>query len=431
MNGTNYTPNFKLEKLKRLDSGISDTALSPKHISKVPVKKSSSKLKDLSDEEYKKALTLLFNSNSALSISSKSNTNITANTTIEQLSRAASFNLPNVNPVKLAKEKPVGLRLAISPQNEPMEKASNTHRKSPRLLVPLSNPSKPTNFVKKVCYKSRNGTINGVKRIKNQNCIIVKPKLHNVKGNYLFGVCSGHGAQGNTLSEYAKESILTSIELLLPVNPTTEDTQRVLKSLIERVSESLSDSNIEIRFSGCTVLTVLIIGNKCICANLGDCKAVIGKEQDSWESFLLSSDHSLRNKKERKRMIANNARIAYESKENRVEKFYMGNEDVPGLDITRSIGDKIGKFIGMLSSPDVLVHAVKPCDRFIIIGTRGFWKVMAEIEAVCIVRFTLQNGIEDTACNELIKEAERRWAEQARDRDDLTVMVIYLNTISN
>ena len=72
-------------------------------------------------------------------------------------------------------------------------------------------------------------------------------------------------------------------------------------------------------------------------------------------------------------MIANNARIGIEENEEGggTEKIYMGDQKVPGLDITRSIGDKIGKFIGMISIPETKSFVLQPEDKFIIIGTQG------------------------------------------------------------
>ena len=86
-------------------------------------------------------------------------------------------------------------------------------------------------------------------------------------------------------------------------------------------------------------------------------------------------------------MITNNARIAFDKvvyedddddeeertkkQQRRIEKIYMGEQTVPGLEITRSIGDKIGKFIGMISIPEIKCFVLSPVDKFIIIGTRG------------------------------------------------------------
>ena len=54
------------------------------------------------------------------------------------------------------------------------------------------------------------------------------------------------------------------------------------------------------------------------------------------------------------------------------EKFFMGNQNVPGLEITRSLGDKIGKFVGMISIPETKTIILENNDKFIIIGSFGF-----------------------------------------------------------
>ena len=217
----------------------------------------------------------------------------------------------------------------------------------------------------------------------------------------------------------------------MPFEPKTDQIQKALISATEKVANSLASTQIDIIFSGCTTVNIVISGSTLVCSNLGNCRAVIGRGGEKWQSIQLNVEHTLQNKKERERMISNNARIAVDSEDNGegegVEKIYMGNQDVPGLEITRSIGDKIGKFIGMISVPETKAFTLQSDDKFIIIGTQGLWKFMTGIEAVCIVRYSWESNEIEQSCKDLVDEADRRWKGSGMDKEDITVVVVYLN----
>ena len=119
-------------------------------------------------------------------------------------------------------------------------------------------------------------------------------------------------------------------------------------------------------------------------------------------------------------MLKLNARISLEVDENGkstgIEKFYMGNEDVPGLDITRSIGDKIGKYIGMIFTPEIKQYVIQPEDKFVIIGTSGLWKYLTPNDAVSIVKHSWEINKVEQSCDDLVNEASRRWKDQEIDK---------------
>ena len=332
-----------------------------------------------------------------------------------------------------------------SPKNEDLVKLKKPSI-SPYLASRISPLLQPlfhvTNYVARAGFKSRIGCIGGKPKIQNQDALIIKPNLQNIKGQYLFGVCSGHGAQGHLILEYFKENFIKKLECFLPTEPKIDQIPKALISATEEISASLSDATIDIVFSGCTALNIIISGNTCVCANLGDCSAVIGREGDIWQEIKLSNDHNLQNKKERERMITNNARIAFDKvvyedddddeeertkkQQRRIEKIYMGEQTVPGLEITRSIGDKIGKFIGMISIPEIKCFVLSPVDKFIIIGTRGLWKYRTGLEAICIVRHSWESNLIEKSYEDLISEADRRWRANEADKSDITAIVIYL-----
>lgn len=84
---------------------------------------------------------------------------------------------------------------------------------------------------------------------------------------------------------------------------------------------------------------------------------------DRGDCNQLSSDHNPYNKKEYERIIKNNGRI------HRVKDFYdeqigplrvwLQNEETPGLAVTRSFGDLVGKKVGITSEPHISINSIK------------------------------------------------------------------------
>lgn len=287
------------------------------------------------------------------------------------------------------------------------------------------------NTVSRAGYKSRVGYVKGKPKLHNEDSIIIQAHLQKVRGQYLFAVSDGHGISGHAISEFIKECFPNVLQHLLPVEPRVEQIQAALTMAVEKTEDSLKQSNIDRMFSGATLISVLICGNLLVCTSLGDCKAYLYSLGQKWETLPLHSTHTLKNKTERKRMIKNNARIAVEVDEqtNEVlgtEKAYMNSDDTPGLEITRSIGDKIGKYIGIIATPENKVHQLTPDDKFLIIGSTGFWKVICENDALQIVRNSWEEKQIEKACEDLIAETDRRWKKSGKDKEDVSVIVVFL-----
>jgi serine/threonine protein phosphatase PrpC len=418
-----------LERLKTLTTVASEGKIDQKTLKSL-VKEEFSRMKDLSEIAYKEGIARL------LEIT-KQKQNVTvlareqvAAPSVDLSSNTSMMSSARVRVKKLPKLTSEDAPSHLSDTPHPVANSTllqNTMRASPQ-LQPIFTV---TNSVARAGFKSRVGSIRGKPKLHNQDCILIKPNLQNVRGQYLFGVCDGHGAQGHTISEFIKEQFVPALELLLPFEARAEQIQKALSSAVDKISNGLASTATDIVFSGSTMLSVLISGSTLVCANVGNCRAFVGREEEKWTAVPLNAEHTVQNRKERERMLANNARIAVECDENGqtigVEKIYMGNQDVPGLEITRSIGDKIGKFIGMISTPEIKTYGLQPEDKFVIIGTTGLWKVMTGTEAICIVRYSWESNKIEQSCEDLISEADRRWKASGSDKEDITAVVVYLN----
>ncbi len=88
---------------------------------------------------------------------------------------------------------------------------------------------------------------------------------------------------------------------------------------------------------------------------------------------------------------------------------WIKEEDVPGLAMTRSIGDFIGTKIGVISEPEIIYHSITENDRFLILATDGVWEVVTNQTAIEIVhKYYLKRDIEG-AKNELLEYSKKQW----------------------
>ena len=88
--------------------------------------------------------------------------------------------------------------------------------------------------------------------------------------------------------------------------------KEALADSFSNVSHSLATtSNIELYFSGSTCVSVLIVGNKVFCANVGDSRAVLAREIDEgvFGAFPLSRDHKPSDQDEMERITKFGGRI--------------------------------------------------------------------------------------------------------------------------
>lgn len=105
---------------------------------------------------------------------------------------------------------------------------------------------------------------------------------------------------------------------------------------------------IDIEYSGTTLCSGFLVGNKLYIANIGDSKAIIGllnNKGNNWKSIELSINHEPSQINENKRIIQNNGKIErlkneYGEEYGELRVFEKDIESLkPGLAMTRSIGD--------------------------------------------------------------------------------------------
>lgn len=111
------------------------------------------------------------------------------------------------------------------------------------------------------------------------------------------------------------------------------------------------------------------------------------------------------------------------------KRVWLKNKQVPGLAMTRSIGDLVAASVGVISEPEIFVYSnLKPSDKAIVIASDGIWDRMTNKEITQIVmsdQFYSKRD-SDGAAQLLIKESVSRWTKEQGMVDDITIIIVYL-----
>jgi len=189
----------------------------------------------------------------------------------------------------------------------------------------------------------------------NKDSYVIETDGHS--GALLVAVFDGHGPDGHKISQYLKSTLPTSI-FLDPAFPS--DIHAAILRQVDVVETIIiADRNIGTEFSGSTMSLCIILNDIIYVANVGNSRAVIGERDKSGKisAIQLTQDHVPGVEKESERIMSRGGRIfpvEYGFGPSGRQRIWLGHMDVPGLTISRSIGDTVGTSVGVVSSP--IVH---------------------------------------------------------------------------
>ena len=134
------------------------------------------------------------------------------------------------------------------------------------------------------------------------------------------------------------------------------DIEKALLLAFEEISNDLLESKIDTNCSGTTANIVLMDGNRLYNANLGDSRAMFGSmKEKELIARDISTDQKPDDEKEKLRIEASGGRVGpiLDSKGNAYGpcRVWMKTQDIPGLAMSRSLGDKYGRKAGVISIP--------------------------------------------------------------------------------
>ena len=266
-------------------------------------------------------------------------------------------------------------------------------------------------------------TAPGIQKI-NQDSFFIKKDFLNKPEHFFIGICDGHGMQGHFISDYVAKA--------LPIQLKDINDEDIKKAYLSIHNSLQNENKIDSSLSGTTCTSILVSLNKVICANVGDSRAVLARyENGTYNATNLSRDHKPTESDEMKRILSSGGRIKqyYDDKLNEYigpDRIWLKNSEIPGLAMSRSIGDSIAHSVGVIAEPEIFTFDFVGNEKFIVIASDGIWEYIDSEECIKIIKDFYENNMDAVGgLNALVKEAFKRWKIEEDNIDDITAIVLF------
>eukprot|EP00735_Rhodelphis_limneticus_P006894 TRINITY_DN19362_c0_g1::TRINITY_DN19362_c0_g1_i1::g.7883::m.7883 TRINITY_DN19362_c0_g1::TRINITY_DN19362_c0_g1_i1::g.7883 ORF type:complete len:380 (-),score=67.25,sp/Q7XJ53/P2C35_ARATH/36.67/2e-49,PP2C/PF00481.16/5e-49,SpoIIE/PF07228.7/0.69,SpoIIE/PF07228.7/0.0035 TRINITY_DN19362_c0_g1_i1:51-1190(-) len=245
-----------------------------------------------------------------------------------------------------------------------------------------------------------------------------------------FGVWDGHGVEGRLLSQFAAQNVPKNVS---KTNEWAEqDYVGALISGILKTDAALQDSRIPTATSGTTAVHALLNTEKLeiYCANVGDSRCMIARElpDGRYAGVALSEDHKPDLKEEKKRIQKAKGRVqpwrTLSGEEMGPARVWLKDQNMPGLAMSRSLGDFLAKSVGVIAEAEVKKAHLGPQHRFMVLASDGVWEFIS-CDEVC--EYVRQFTDPEEACRAIIEESQARWREEEDVVDDITAIVVFFD----
>ena len=315
--------------------------------------------------------------------------------------------------VKEAPKKPLIHKKSASISEKPISAVLNSLQNAQRKTM-----NKEIKVIEKFSVRTHVGYVPGNPHKVNQDSYILNSELN--FEHSLFSVADGHGVNGEHVSRYIKErfpQLLNSSPYLL------SNTNRAIFNSANKLNREIGSKEFDTNFSGSTFISVLIRNKKLWCANIGDSRALLGRQMSDktsfkgqsnhWMSIALSRDHKPNETDESSRIYASGGRVeAYQDDHGNPfgpSRVWLKNQNIPGLAMSRSFGDKVASSVGVICEPEILEFDLTCDDKFIVLGSDGIFEFLNNEDVVkLVVPYWRRNDVEGAA-EVLAKEAKSAW----------------------
>ena len=271
----------------------------------------------------------------------------------------------------------------------------------------------------------------------NQDSFLVLQNQYNLKDFNIFSVLDGHGVNGHLVSRFVTKYFTSFFKNNKKMNSNKNEDEvfyrlkkndsDILKRAFRHAERDIEkNSDIDANFSGTTCVMVLQVGEKILCANVGDSRAIMVKENNV--IIPLSIDQKPDDPEERKRIEENGGEISqYEEDGEKSGPFrvWKKGEVYPGIAMSRSIGDFIATTLGVVPVPKFIEEKIDKDTKFIVLASDGVWEFLSNEKVAEIVMPYYKKNDPDGACKALIKKSTEWWNQEDIVVDDITAIVVF------
>jgi len=204
-----------------------------------------------------------------------------------------------------------------------------------------------------------------------------------------------------------------------------------IKKAVDAMVISLNKTRINCHFSGTTLVFGVMIDKVLHVANVGDSRCVMARRNSSGQidAIALSEDQKPDDPKEKERILAAGGRVqplpGLEGEDCGPMRVWLAEVNVPGLAMSRSIGDNVCNDVGVTHEPEVLAHRIQDNDLFAVWASDGVWEFLSNEEAINIVWANRKDL--KVAADKLVEESANQWKMQEEVIDDITVVIVKFN----
>ncbi len=242
----------------------------------------------------------------------------------------------------------------------------------------------------------------------------------------LLGVFDGHGEHGHRVSRYIERNVPAAI-FKHPSWATSPKTA-ITDALLSKERDILQNRSINTSLSGTTAVVAAIRQNVLTVANIGDSRLILALRNDKnrLKPCSVTEDHKPDLPSEQKRIEKCGGRVwamTYDDGVDGPARVWLKDQELPGLAMSRSIGDEVAKRAGVISDPEIFEYEIPEQAAFLCMATDGLWEFMSDDDVVHFIEKANGNG--KLAIETLMKESERRWKNEEPVVDDTTIVIAY------
>ncbi len=278
----------------------------------------------------------------------------------------------------------------------------------------------------------------------NQDRYIYIENIFNIPNCNIYGILDGHGSNGHFVSEFcvegikkffSDESIFTSkqnktITKEILYQKLTNNNYSLLKKFFSNLQKDLIDATFDTHFSGTTCVLIYQIDDKIICSNIGDSRAILLNKNDKneYDIIELSKDQKPTNPEEQKRILESGGEIGPCEDEIDLDgpkRVWVKGEKFPGIAISRTLGDEVGKSVGVICTPEFIECNISKNSFLIICASDGVWEFLSNEDVRDIIVKNLKEGDFNNVVKGIIKESNIQWESECVVRDDITCVIHY------
>ena len=347
---------------------------------------------------------------------------------------------PNKNSIKIIKQNSSNIINHFPNPEKPVRKESKSNASNITY-----NPFNASGWLKNFAVTTHPGVDKTGNQKTNQDSFVFKTNVNGINNFNIFGVMDGHGPLGHFVSQFASKfipfQIMNHREIKTLTDP--EDIYQKLKyneyEIINQIfletDNQLERVNFDATESGCTCVLVIHIGSHIICANTGDSRAILVLDsmgQNNINDFYevpLSYDYKPEMPEEKQRIELCGGVVEQLKNKNGEGvgpyRVWVKEGGYPGLAMSRSIGDLIGKKLGVIPNPGILEYDLNESVKFIVVASDGIWEFISNEIVRNIGKQFYNDKNPKGFCQEIVKDAYKLWKENGITVDDITAIAAF------